>query len=258
MLANDDFAERYAQARAAGQLRGGPPSNDYELIWSDEFDGVAVDTAKWNVLDVKSYAESRKVVTSPECVTLNGKGLLEMTIFSKDNLIWQPYLTTHKKFAATFGYFECRARFHREDFVNFAFWLMPEGKMDYRDPVNTGMEIDIMECITPSQETISHTTHWYSEKIYRSGGTVGRRIPGLSEGFRHIGFEWTPDDYVFYIDGVESFRFNRKDHPIAAVDEGIRLNGALRADKRDELYSEAKKVLSRFEVDYVRVYQKKR
>ncbi|MFA6929309.1 MAG: family 16 glycosylhydrolase [Lentisphaeria bacterium] len=258
ILAGNDFDERYGKAKADGTLRGGPPSEDYELVWSDEFDGTEIDPAKWNVLDVKQYIESRGVITSPDCVRLDGKGILQMTVFAKDKLIWQPYLSSHNKFATTYGYFECRARFHRQDFVNFAFWMMPEGKMDYRDPINTGMEIDIMECITPSLGEIVHTTHWYSEKIYKSGGSIGRKIPGLSEGFRHIGFEWTPDEYIFYIDGVESLRFNKKDHPITTMKEAIRLNGALNAGKREEFQSETPKKIASFMVDYVRVYQKKR
>lgn len=257
ILADNDFEERYAKAKASGKLRGGPPSDDYELVWSDEFDGDTIDESKWHVVHVRNYIETRKTITSPECISLNGKGQLIMTIFSRDNIMYHPYLSTQNKFATTYGYFECRARFHKEDSVNFAFWLMPQGRMDYRDPVNTGMEIDIMECITPSQEMIVHTTHWYSEGVYRSGGSVGRRIPGLCDGFRHIGFEWTPDDYIFYVDGVETFRFNKKEHPITTVDEVIRLSGAVNVRKRDEWLSEERKDISSFEVDYVRVYKKK-
>jgi hypothetical protein len=53
-----------------------PPSPDYSLVWSDEFDGIQLDTTKW---DYRQLGPRRKAVNVKECVSLDGKGNLVLT-----------------------------------------------------------------------------------------------------------------------------------------------------------------------------------
>ena len=257
-FAGNKFDEDYTKARKEGKLREGPPSDDYQLVWSDEFNGTKIDQTKWKVYDLLNYKESRGYTLTPKSVSLNGKGQLLMTTRLVAGVVEQPRLATcDGKYETAYGYFECRAKMHQTNLANAAFWMLPAGHMDARDPVHKGMELDIFECVQPKLEKLSQTTHWYSQidgkLVSYSGGTVARSVPGLSEGFHSVGLEWTPTEYVFYIDGVESLRFNQKDHPISINPHNMILSfgGHVKNIKEIPGFSDT------FEIDYVRVYKKK-
>ena len=254
--ADDTFDADYAAALKKGSFRSGPPSPDYKLVWSDEFDGDAIDTSKWRVYEMFTKGE-RPYRLVPSAVKLDGQGhVLFTTRLAEDGKIEQPRISTtgHKVF--TYGYFECRFQLHDSNFANASFWMLPEGHMDARDPVHKGMEIDIMECILPSIETLSHTTHWYSrvgkERLSFSGGTRSRHAPGLKQGWHTVALEWTPTDLIFYIDGVKSWQLNTKDHPIPVNPHNLifSFGGRVKDIVKTPGFS------TTFKVDYVRVWQK--
>ena len=255
------FDENYEKALKENSLRSGPPAPDYERIWADEFAGDKVDTSKWKVYDLVDYRESRGYIFSPENLQTDGQGnLLMRTTLGKDGVVKQSRLSTTGLHSWTYGYFECRFKLHDcDDLVNPAFWMLPEGQMDAYNPVEYGMEIDIMECPNPSRESLSHTTHWYSydpeqkKRISFSGGTRPCNVPGLSKGFHTVGFEWTPNEYVFYIDGIESLRMNAETHPITRKNQNLILSFQGGVKKIREIPD----FTTEFTVDYVRVYQKK-
>ena len=257
-LAGNKFDDDYAKALKEGRLKEGPPSDDYQLVWSDEFDGTQINQSKWKIYDMTTYKDKRGYVLTPKSVTLNGKGQLLLSTRLVDGIVEQPRMSTcDGKYETAYGYFECRAKFQQTNLANAAFWMLPAGHMDAHDPVHKGMEIDIFECVQPKLEKLSHTTHWYSKidgkLVSYSGGTVARTVTGLPEGFHSIGLEWTPDEYVFYIDGVESLRFRKKDHPISINPHNMILTfgGRVKSIKEIPGFSDT------FEVDYVRVYKKK-
>ncbi|MFA6929311.1 MAG: family 16 glycosylhydrolase, partial [Lentisphaeria bacterium] len=206
-LAGDDFDARYAAAKAARTFKIGPPSADYKLVWADEFDGDSLDANKWVNYELDVYRESRKHITSTSrCAKLDGKGhLLLRTEFDGD-LTWGPFPHTNGKFTPVYGYFECRFKIHHTDMINASFWMLPAQRNAKTGPVKSGHEIDIFEIILPSTERMSQTTHWSiwdeenSKFLPRSGGTVSRKVPGLSENYHYAALEWTPTDYIFYID----------------------------------------------------------
>ena len=249
------FSADYAEAVKRG-FRSGPPSPGYKLVWSDEFDGNSIDTKNWKVykLDFKGQRPYRLV---PSAVRLDGEGhVLFTTSLAADGKVEQPRISTSGHKAFTFGYFECRFLLHDSDLANAAFWMLPEGKMDVRDPVHRGLEIDIMECPNPSLDILTHDTHCYSrvdgKRITYSGGTQSRRIPGLTKGWHTAALEWTPTDLVFYIDGVKSWQLNAKDHPIPINPHNLIFNFLGRNEEIVKLPGFS----TTFMVDYVRVYQK--
>jgi hypothetical protein len=68
-----------------------------------------------------------------------------------------------------------------------------------------GTEIDIME--KPwLDDRVQHTLHWdgYGEH-HQSKGHVSRN-PGVMKGWHTFSLLWTPDEYVFYVDGKERWR----------------------------------------------------
>ena len=254
--ADDDFHTRYAEALKAGTFRSGPPSPEYKLVWSDEFDGDKVNETDWMVKSM-DFQGKRPWRLVPNAVKLDGAGHAHLTVsLAADGKVEAPSMSTQKHESFVCGYFECRFKLHDSDLANASFWMLPEGRMDVRDPVHKGMEIDIMECISPSLDTLSHTTHWYSnvdgKKVSFSGGTRARTAPGLHQGWHTVALEWTPTDLIFYIDGIRSWKLNSKDHPIPVNPHYVILSFGGR-------YKEiAKKTgfKTSFMVDYVRVYQK--
>ena len=69
--ADDTFDADYAETLKKGAFRDGPPSPDYTLVWSEEFDGDKIDTAKWKVYEMSSKRPYRH---APSAVKLDGKG----------------------------------------------------------------------------------------------------------------------------------------------------------------------------------------
>ena len=264
LLVNDDFEARYAKAKAAG-FRSGPPSDDYELVWHDEFDGDKLDTKKW-VNYVLDYRKKRKtMVDTPRCARLNGKGQIELVYEFENDIFYRAFPHTNGIFTPTYGYFECRFKLHKEDMLNAAFWLMPKNSNLEVDlgPEKNGYEIDIMECILPSMNQISQTTHYraFDGKKYtiKSGGTIARRMPGFNEGWHTVALEWTPDGYRFFIDGVESYALSKEYHPVSHAPLYIILSLGVHRNLAEKIRKEGKPWRSSaFTVDYVRVYQKKK
>ena len=264
LLANDDFDSRCAKAKATGS-RSGPPSDDYELVWHDEFDGDKLDTTKW-VNYVLDYREKRKkMIDTPRCARLNGRGQLELVNEFADGIFYTPFPHTNGIFMPTYGYFECRFKLHNEDMLNATFFLLPPDRKRQVDvgPEKNGYEIDIMECILPSMEQISQTTHYkaFDGKKYTilSGATIARRMPGLSRGWHTVGFEWTPGKYRFFIDGVESYALDKAYHPIAHAPLYMILSFEVHRTLAAKIAKEGKPWKSSvYSIDYVRVYQKKK
>ena len=109
-------------------------------------------------------------------------------------------------------------------------------------------EFDIME--KPwLDERVQQTLHWdgYREQ-HKSQGNVAR-VPGVMEGWHTFSIWWDRDQYVFYVDGHETWRTDAGG--VCQVPLYIKLSdeiGNWAGDIRQA------KLPDRFLVDYVRVY----
>lgn len=226
-----------------------PPSDDYELVWSDEFDGETLDTAKWMY---RGLGPRRKAVNVKECVALDGEGHLLLTTRRNGDRIETAMIATQGLYQPTFGYFECRVELQDQPGHWSAFWLQSPTVSKVGDPKETGTEVDIYEYLAKQPDTLHLNLHWdgYGKDHKHTGKKV--KLPNLQEGFHTIGLEWTPEKYVFYFDGkplweTTSGVSHRSEYIILSqeVDDwGGDINDA-------ELPDSSK-------WDYVRVYQKKR
>ena len=88
-----------------------------------------------------------------------------------------------------------------------AFWMMcgRVGKVD--GSAVSGAEIDIIESGECPRRGVNHAIHWdgYGE-AHKAATKVIPSVPELYEGWHTYGFEWTKEEYVFYIDGRETWR----------------------------------------------------
>jgi beta-glucanase (GH16 family) len=169
------------------------------------------------------------------------------------------------KYAATYGFYECRMHLVKPSGHQMAFWMMPEGDgmKNATTPTgtaNNGAEIDIVE--GTKAHAFSLGLHWdgYAKPAHKSNGRLVK-APNMHDTEYHIyGFEWTPTYLKFYFNGrVVATMNDPKLIPHVPhflyfsgscfgannwVDGDIRNNEFIQNGGTDKAY-----------IDYVRVYQ---
>lgn len=181
---------------------------DYKLVWQDEFDGTALDTKKWRV---RGEGNTRKLgVVSGKTISLDGKGHCVIRVLREPDgkyLIGQ--IGTQGIFEPTYGYFECRAKMNRSIGPHVAFWLQSPTLGKSGDPAADGAEVDIFEYHRKAPDTVHHCIHWdgYGENHKMHGHKFP--MPGIADGFHTFGLLWTPREYVFYVNGKETWRADK-------------------------------------------------
>jgi len=224
------------------------PVKGYELVWSDEFEGKSLNFEKWNY---RGLGPRRDAINVRDTVSLDGKGYLVLTTKRVGREYHTAMIGTQGKFETTFGYFECRVRLQTQIGHWSAFWLQsPTYGKPVGNPNKAGAEIDIFEYLRHRGDKIQHTLHWDGYgKSHKSAQKIAD-IPGLIQGWHTIGFLWTPTNYVFYVDGKETWQTDkgvshRPQYMILSLEVGNWAGDISKAELPDYLY-----------VDYVRVYQR--
>jgi beta-glucanase (GH16 family) len=185
------------------KLPAPPAGKAWELVWQDEFEGTEIDETKW---ECPEYQRRDGWWDRRACVP-DGRGRLVMRCFEEDGKYIDGCLRTRGKFEHTYGYYVCRAQMQKQVGHWSAFWLMGDGVGKVGDEGRDGTEIDIFE--KPwLNDTVQHALHWdgYGEHHKSAGEKV--QVPGVMEGFHDFALWWSPDEYVFYVDGKETWRTN--------------------------------------------------
>ncbi len=191
-----------AQAAPEEFLPGLSEGQSWRLAWSDEFEGDAVDPSKWEVLGDWKRRDGYWV---KEDAYLDGKGNLILRTKKDGDRYTCGAVRTRGKFEHRYGYWICRCKFPEQPGHWPAFWLMGRGVGKVGDGGRDGTEIDIMEKPWREDRT-TQNLHWDGYgKEHQSAGTKFT-VPGLSEGFHTFGLLWTPEEYVFYVNGQETWR----------------------------------------------------
>ena len=114
---------------------------------------------------------------------------------------------TKRMFEQARGYFECSARLQSEPGFWSAFWLMASGDYNVGNGATDWAEIDIMESYSVAKKGINHAIHW--DGYGADHKSTGKSVEGINvyDGeFHTFGLLWTENAYIFYIDGIESYR----------------------------------------------------
>jgi beta-glucanase (GH16 family) len=229
-----------------------PPSDAYQLVWSDEFDGEVLDRTKW---DYRGLGKRREAVNVTDTVRLDGKGNLVLTTRRAGDAIHTAMIGTQGKYETTFGYFECRVKLQTTHGHWSAFWLQsPTYGAKIGDLAAAGAEIDIYECFESRNGWLAHNVHWDGyEEHHKHAGSGRKKVEGLLDGYHTFGLEWTADEYVFYIDGGESWRTSEgvslaNEYIILSLEVGPKQAAIVREDPdfEDSVW-----------FDYVRVFKRK-
>lgn len=189
-----------------------PTGKRWERMFSDEFNGDSLDLSKWNVFH--NYPRKGGFWLN-KCVSLDGKGNLSIQVDRENDPKTGQLrkiaggIDTSNRFEQRYGYFTCRCKQLLDNGKGYhcSFWLQSDGMGDVTDEGRNGTEIDVIEKFR-TDDPVQHTLHWDG---YGEEHQVAKRTfdwPGIREGFHIHSVLWTPDEYIFYIDGQETWRTN--------------------------------------------------
>ena len=226
-----------------------PPAGEgktWKLAWSDEFNGTKIDTSKWEILGDWKRRDGYWV---KEDSYVDGKGNLIIRTKKDGDRYTSGAMRTRNRFEHKFGYWVCRCKFPEQVGHWPAFWLHTGSVGKVGNQGRDGTEIDIME--KPwLEDKITQNLHWdgYGAAHKNAGGKIST-IPGISEGFHTFGLHWKSDEYVFYVDGKETWRTNAGG--VSQVPQYMKLTEEIGKWGGD---IKKAKLPDYFVVDYVRVY----
>lgn len=221
-----------------------PAGKSWKLVWQDEFDGTKLDETKWEIPE----GRRRDGWWSSKAVSLDGTGHLVISTIREDDRYLDACVRTRGKFEHAHGYYVARIKLQRDVGHWSAFWLYGPSVGKIGDEGRDGTEIDIME--KPwLDERVQHALHWdgYGPD-HRSAGKVSK-VAGVMEGFHEFALWWSMDEYVFYVDGQETWRTTAGG--VCQVPLYIKLSDEIGKWGGD--ISQAQ-LPDQFLVDYVRVY----
>jgi len=225
-----------------------PPTlegKQWRLAWSDEFNGTKVDQSKW---DVMGDYKRRDGYWVKEDSYLDGRGNLVIRTKKAGERYTCGAVRTRGKFEHKFGYWVCRCKFPTQQGHWPAFWLHTGSVGKIGNEGRDGTEIDIMEKPWRDDRT-TQNLHWdgYGKEHKHAGKKS--TIPGLSKGWHTFGLLWRPDEYIFYVDGKQTWR--TKAGGVSQVNEYAKLTEEIGKWGGDITRA---KLPDYFVVDYVRVY----
>ena len=192
------------------------PGAGYRLVWSDEFDGTAVDPKNWT-FDLGSGGwgnNESEYYRAENAVVANGM----LTITARQETYGDaPYtsarLQTSNKQVFTYGKFAIRAKLPYSQAMWPAFWMLGANSSSFNLYGGTVAwpgcgEIDIMEMIgglaDGSGDYTTHgTLHYLNSAGRNPAPSYAYRYPTrLSDDFHVYEVVWTPHSFTWKLDGV--------------------------------------------------------
>jgi hypothetical protein len=236
------YDEAKLQQSAPKNLREGPPNPEqWQLNFSDEFNGTQLDTNVWKSAQGQSWGQLLSA-RFPENVVVKD-GLLRL-VTKKENRggkEWTSAMISTKVFRQKYGYWESRYRYAPATGLNQAFWMNPGSK-----DKTQGFEIDVNEGHYPSDVNATLHQSDLPSKSKRFAADYD-----LGADFHLYAAEWNEKEVIFYFDGQEIHRVpNTKanlDVPVIFATAVLPWAGPI-GDSLDG---------ASMDVDWVRIYQRK-
>ena len=236
---------------------------DYELVFEDEFNGDSLNTDVWVY---RGSGPRRDGFNAESQVRVENGNMIMTGEYKKDGSYGEGWYTGMVKLKERYckGYFEIRCIVNSGSGFWSAFWLQADAP--YTASVSKGgvggAEVDIFESMSWGDKIGSDSV---SQNIHCAG------VDGVEEGFQSLnlgtfygkniyeeyntyGLEWTDNEYIFYINGVETRR-SSFGNGVSEVLEDVIVS--LEIPGEDDLAKLDKDTYkTEYIVDYVRVYQK--
>ena len=242
--------------------KGAPLDLDgYTLVFSDEFDGETLDTDLWYY---RAEGERRSGFNAAEQVRLeDGKLILrgEYLENGKYGAGWYTGMVALRQKYQN-GYFEIKCKCNKDCDFWSAFWFQSGTSYDHERSAGGvgGAEIDIFEAMetgvlpAPLNNSVKTTiycngTDALPDRIDRQ--RVGKYyVPNLYTAFHTFGVKWTAEEYIFYIDGVESGRTSYG-KGVSTVPEELIVS----LEIPEKMHRHKDGFFTQFQVEYVKIWQ---
>jgi beta-glucanase (GH16 family) len=209
-------------AMIAGPAGAAPPvGGTWNLAFADEFDGTALNAQKWHTCHWwASTTCSIETNNELELYTRDNvsvaNGMLKLQARRENAVAWNGntynytsgMVSTGGKvdeidpgFVFTYGYVEARVKVPKGQGLWPALWLLPA---NHEWPP----EIDVMEILGDSTN-VQHMNYHYP-LADGSAAKVGSAWtgPDFSADWHTFGVDWSAEAIVWYVDGVERFRYS--------------------------------------------------
>lgn len=192
------------------------PVTDWQLVWSDEFDGNSIDATKWTheVNCAGGGNNERQCYTDSSDNAYVANGILNIVALPAEEGAEKPYtsarLVTRNKADFKYGRIEMRAQLPFGQGSWPAFWMMPTDSV-YGGWPRSG-EIDILEAVNlkvvgedgVAEANVHGTLHYgrewpnnvYSGKSYQLPNGVNP-----ADDFHTYAIEWQEGEIRWYVDG---------------------------------------------------------
>jgi len=268
----------------AGYREGPPSDKKWKMVWHDEFDGAELDTGKWYVVpDRPLNWPSMKTKPSTENLFLDGKGSLVLQLTQDPDGTVRFTTGVHGRFEKAYGYFETRVQFTRQpgwwssvflcgfphshgvdtfvypqEFDIFEDFYKPKKENDICQGYHCNIRMDFIPGDGGQVTGIGERDILGSRKLGRVSS--GRKtILEQYDGWHTVGFQWTPLEHIFYVDGQETIRQNYRNVTVTSAPlKFIICTAVCVPDPKDPdpFYGrlEQAKLPDSMVVDYVRIY----
>lgn len=166
-------------------------------------------------------------------------------------------------FSQAFGYFECRVKIPKSQGLWSAFWLQSSNMRQVGNAGMDGTEIDVFESafLNSKKSEMGHALLWDGyAKDGKSSAYITPLEQDLYDGYHTYALKWTPEYYVFYIDGTATWATS--DGNVSKVKEFLRLTVEIDAGdgwgphgQKIGKFSHNNEDNADFLIDYVKVWQ---
>ena len=202
-------------------------SGGWDLAFSDEFDGTSLDRSKWATCywwnrggctnlgnhELQWYQPGNVAVVGGQLRLRaeheDAKGVDDASYAYTSGLVSTGRdvadVARTVKFDFQYGYAEMRARLPSGRGLFPAFWMLPSSH-------SSTPEIDIMEVLGQDPHTLYTYFHYRDddETAKHQNGVV--KTSDLSAAWHVYGVDWEPDRIIWYLDGVERWRYENAAH----------------------------------------------
>jgi len=213
---------------------GPSASREWQLLWSDEFDGTELDPANWEIQigDGKAYglnrwgnAEDQYYTDSPDNIRVEDGNMVISTlgdgvpvgsdpVYGNSSATYDftsARVTTSDRFEFTYGRVEARIKIQTAPGLWQAFWLLGSNSSPYGTWPQKG-EIDIMETYSPGSQIVGGAAHFGT-----SGGlnqyVTKNAVGDYDDGEYHLyAVEWDAEQIRWYFDGKHFFTLTQKSY----------------------------------------------
>lgn len=256
------------------------PLEDWQLVWSDEFSGSALDESSWTAYHNSTYGdgnlETACLMNRPENLSVQD-GHLYLTArrepapircgrnderFPDGRVFTSAQIMSRDKVSFMYGRVEIRAQLPVAQGSSQglwpAFWLRTTeglGEIDILEALGSGPSGDWQAGVvyhSVHRETVNPTAS------VRSSYEIPMGLD-MSDGFHTFALEWEPDELRFFVDDVMTARYTAADVPWITDSFNdreyfIRLNLAVGGTWPGYVDSSTRLPAS-YVIDYVRIYQ---